>query len=60
MVADVDEFDDEDLVAEENVAVTLTHLGYIKRVPANTYKAQRRGGKGITALPPEKTTLSRT
>lgn len=50
MVADVDEFDDEDLVAEENVAVTLTHLGYIKRVPANTYKAQRRGGKGITGI----------
>lgn len=50
MVADVDEFDDEDLVAEENVAVTLTHLGYIKRVPADTYKAQRRGGKGITGI----------
>ncbi len=50
MVADVDEFDDEDLVEEENVAVTLTHLGYIKRVPADTYKAQRRGGKGITGI----------
>ncbi|MCI5687620.1 MAG: DNA gyrase subunit A [Emergencia sp.] len=50
MVADVDEFDDEDLVAEEKVAVTLTHLGYIKRVPADTYKAQRRGGKGITGI----------
>ncbi len=50
IVADVDDFDDEDLVAEENVAVTLTHLGYIKRVPANTYKAQRRGGKGITGI----------
>lgn len=50
MVADVDEFDDEDLVAEEKVAITLTHLGYIKRVPADTYKAQRRGGKGITGI----------
>ena len=50
MVADVDEFDDEDLVEEEKVAVTLTHLGYIKRVPADTYKAQRRGGKGITGI----------
>ncbi len=50
MVADVDEFDDEDLVEEEKVAVTLTHLGYIKRVPADTYKAQKRGGKGITGI----------
>ena len=50
MVADVDEFDDEDLVEEEKVAITLTHLGYIKRVPADTYKAQRRGGKGITGI----------
>ena len=50
IVADVDDFDDEDLVEEEQVAVTLTHLGYIKRVPADTYKAQRRGGKGITGI----------
>ncbi len=50
IVADVDEFEDEDLVAEEKVAVTLTHKGYIKRVPADTYKAQKRGGKGITGL----------
>ncbi len=50
MVADVDEFDDEDLVEEEKVAVTLTLLGYIKRVPADTYKAQKRGGKGITGI----------
>lgn len=41
MVADVDEFDDEDLVEEEKVAVTLTHLGYIKRVPADTYKDRK-------------------
>lgn len=50
LVADVDDIEEEDLVEEEQVAVTLTHLGYIKRVPANTYKAQRRGGKGITGL----------
>ena len=37
-------------IDEEDVAVTLTHLGYIKRVPENTYKAQRRGGKGIVGL----------
>lgn len=50
LVADVSDFEDEDLVAEEKVAITLTHLGYIKRVPADTYKAQRRGGKGITGI----------
>ncbi|MDD7511490.1 MAG: DNA gyrase subunit A [Peptostreptococcaceae bacterium] len=50
IVADVDDFDDEDLIAEEKVAVTLTHLGYIKRVPGDTYKAQKRGGKGITGI----------
>ena len=42
--------DEEYLIDEEDVAVTLTHLGYIKRVPENTYKAQRRGGKGIVGL----------
>lgn len=50
IVKDDSEFDDEDLIAEEKVAVTLTHLGYIKRVPIDTYKAQRRGGKGITGI----------
>ncbi|MDD7513436.1 MAG: DNA gyrase subunit A [Clostridiales bacterium] len=50
IVAAEDGFDDEDLIEEESVAVTLTHLGYIKRVPADTYKAQRRGGKGITGI----------
>ena len=44
------EFDEEDLVEEENVTITFTHLGYIKRVPADTYKAQKRGGKGITGV----------
>ncbi len=40
----------EDLIEEENVAITLTHFGYIKRLPEDTYKAQKRGGKGITGL----------
>lgn len=44
------DFEDEDLIEEENVAITLTHLGYLKRVPADTYKPQKRGGKGITGL----------
>ena len=47
---DESDFEDEDLIEEENVTITLTHLGYLKRVPANTYKAQRRGGKGITGI----------
>lgn len=50
IVADDGGIDDEYLIDEEDVAVTLTHLGYIKRVPENTYKAQRRGGKGIVGL----------
>ena len=50
IVRDEGEFDEEDLVEEENVTITFTHLGYIKRVPADTYKAQKRGGKGITGV----------
>ena len=45
-----DEIDIEDLIDEEECVFTLTHAGYIKRMPANTYKAQRRGGRGITAM----------
>ena len=41
---------DEDLIKEENTVVTLTHFGYIKRMPVDTYRAQRRGGKGITGM----------
>ena len=48
--ADAKEIDEEDLIEEENVCVTLTHLGYIKRVPVDTYKSQRRGGKGVTGI----------
>ncbi|MDY2959884.1 MAG: DNA gyrase subunit A [Hornefia sp.] len=47
---DASDFEDEDLIEEEKVTVTLTHLGYIKRVPSDTYKAQRRGGKGIMGI----------
>lgn len=45
-----DEIDIEDLIPVEDCAYTLTHFGYIKRLPANTYHAQRRGGKGISAM----------
>lgn len=40
----------EDLIAEEDVVITLTHQGSIKRLPLDTYRSQRRGGRGITAM----------
>lgn len=46
----VDDIDIEDLIVEEECVYTLTNAGYIKRIPADTYRAQRRGGKGIMAL----------
>lgn len=46
----VGDLDIEDLIAEEDIVVTMTHQGYIKRLPVDTYRAQRRGGRGITAL----------
>lgn len=50
IVPDEGEIDIEDLIDDEETVVTLTHFGYIKRLPADTYKSQRRGGKGITGL----------
>lgn len=50
ITADANDMDEEDLIEEKQVAITLTHLGYLKRIPADTYKTQRRGGKGITGL----------
>ena len=47
---DEDEIDIEDLIQEEESVITMTHFGYIKRLPADTYKSQRRGGKGIIGL----------
>ena len=44
------EIDPEDLIQEEMVVVTLTHFGYIKRIPRSTYRAQHRGGKGISGM----------
>ena len=44
------EIDMRDLIESEEIAVTLTHFGYIKRLPADTYKSQKRGGRGISAL----------
>ncbi|WP_024832686.1 DNA gyrase subunit A [Ruminiclostridium josui] len=47
---DEDEIDIEDLIQEQESVITMTHFGYIKRLPADTYKSQRRGGKGIIGL----------
>lgn len=50
ITASVEDFNDEDFIEEHEVAVTITHFGYIKRLPADTYKSQRRGGRGIIGL----------
>ncbi len=50
IVAKAGEMAIEDLVAEEDVVVTFSHAGYVKRVPASAYKAQKRGGKGVAAM----------
>ena len=50
IVAAEGEFNIEDLIKEEQTVVALTHFGYIKRMPIDTYKSQRRGGKGITGI----------
>ncbi len=50
IVAAEGEIDLEDLIKEEQTVVALTHFGYIKRMPIDTYKSQRRGGKGITGM----------
>lgn len=50
IVSATGEIEDEALIEEKNVAITLTNLGYIKRIPENTFKTQKRGGKGIVGL----------
>ncbi len=50
IVAAEGEFNDEDLIKEEQTVVALTHFGYIKRMPIDTYKSQKRGGKGISGI----------
>ncbi|GHO87974.1 DNA gyrase subunit A [Dictyobacter formicarum] len=47
---EVGDFKHEDLIPNEEVVVTLTEKGYIKRLPSNTYRAQRRGGRGVTGM----------
>lgn len=48
IVGEVEELDVEDLIAEEDVVVTISHGGYIKRLPVSSYRKQKRGGKGVT------------
>ena len=50
IVAAEGEIDIEDLIKEEQSVIALTHFGYIKRMPIDTYKSQKRGGKGITGI----------
>jgi DNA gyrase subunit A len=50
IIEQVDEVEDEDLIQREDMVVTVSHLGYVKRVPLSTYRAQRRGGKGRAGM----------
>ena len=50
ITSDVSNLDIEDLIAEEDIVITLTHQGYIKRQPVDTYRSQKRGGRGITGM----------
>ncbi|WP_436374367.1 DNA gyrase subunit A [Cytobacillus sp. BC1816] len=46
----IEQIEDEDLIPRENIVLTLTHKGYIKRLPVSTYRAQKRGGRGIQGM----------
>ncbi len=50
IVADQGDFTVEDLIAEEDMVITVSHAGYIKRTPVTTYKRQRRGGRGLNGM----------
>ncbi|MFH1245002.1 MAG: DNA gyrase subunit A [Candidatus Omnitrophota bacterium] len=50
IVDQAEDLEIEDLIAEEDAIITISHSGYIKRLPVGTYKRQRRGGKGVTAM----------
>ena len=49
-IGGMESIEDEDLIPEQNIAITLTHNGYIKRLPASTYKTQNRGGRGVQGM----------
>lgn len=48
--ADYSSIEDEDLIPKENIIITMTHNGYIKRLPVDTYRSQRRGGRGVQGM----------
>ncbi len=50
IVADEGDFSVEDLIAEEDMVITISHAGYIKRIPVTTYRRQRRGGRGLNGM----------
>ncbi|KRQ85936.1 DNA gyrase subunit A [Caloramator mitchellensis] len=50
ITAKPDEINIEDLIEEEEVAITITHAGYVKRIPIDTYRSQKRGGKGVQGM----------
>jgi DNA gyrase subunit A len=50
IVTGIEAIEDEDLIPKENIVITLTHNGYIKRLPVSTYRSQKRGGRGIQGM----------
>ena len=50
IAAEITDFSLEDLIAEEEAVVTVSHQGYIKRMPIDTYRRQRRGGRGVAGM----------
>ncbi|MBI4003802.1 MAG: DNA gyrase subunit A [Candidatus Omnitrophica bacterium] len=50
ILGEVKDFKIEDLIAEEDVVITISHAGYIKRIPVSSYRKQKRGGVGVTAM----------
>lgn len=49
-IGGMEAIEDEDLIPEQNIVITLTHNGYVKRLPASTYKTQNRGGRGVQGM----------
>ena len=50
ITAGCDSIEDEDLIPQDDVVITITHTGYIKRLPLSTYRSQKRGGKGVVGM----------
>ena len=47
---EIEDFSEEDLIAHQEIVISLTNRGYIKRLPLETYRPQRRGGRGVTGM----------